>query len=523
MPRLWTMYRLRLLATVVALILIQGVAAAVAAFATRDLFSALHTGANLPLIAMASLALSGAVIGLTRVSARLRGELIGQSYALDVRTALFDQEAAMARHDVAIRRTGYTSLRFVGDLTAIRNWPSRGLPRLAAAAILLPATLAVLGALNPQFLIGTAPVLMVGLIAITLGGLRLSDRHKRLRLRRGRIAADMAERMPIAPLLYAFGRHATEKDRIVQRSKEMIDAALDRTRLSETLKAVPDLLAGVLALIVIWSGVQTGTSTANIAAGLAAIGIALAPTRDLATVWNHLSAFKVARAKCAAALARPRRGADLCTSDLKAGPVSIRLEDVFAGPIASLSQTVSAGNIVSVEGKTGSGKSLILNILAGFDTTEAGTIRLSGQVIEDIKPGRLRQSVALVTVTPPILKGSLRRALTLGLEKRPSDQDILNAADRFGLGELVNNRGGLDAKIAEAGRDLSDGQRVRVALVRAALGEPGLIMLDSIAEYLDPECRTTLCAYLGQTGATVLAVDRSRMLGLNYSDRLFLR
>ena len=520
MPCLWTKDRLRLLAVVVGLILIQGGAAALAAFATRDLFSALHAGTDLPLLAMASLALSGAVIGLSRVLARLKGETIGQSYALDMRKALFEQEAAMTQHDVSVRRAGFTHLRFVGDLTALRNWPSRGLPRLAAAVILLPATLAVLGLLNPHFLIGAAPVLAAGLLAIAIGGVYLPGRHKTLRQHRGRIAADMAERMPIAPLLSALGRSGTEKERLIARSHRMIEAALDRLRLSETLKAIPDVLAGLLALIVIWFGVRSGTSTANIAAGLAAIGLALRPTRDLATVWNHVSAFKVARVKCAASLARPRCQVNTGRTLLPPGPVSVDLEGIDAGPIRSLSHQIAPGAVVSVTGPTGAGKSLLFRLIAGFDTGNAGTIRLSGHRIKEIAPKSLRNSIALVTTTPPILKGSLRRALTLGVAKRPPDDIILRMAAEFGLKDLIKAKGGLDAKVAEGGRDLSDGQRLRVALVRSAITRTDLIMLDSIAEHLDPACRSALRTYIERSGATVLAVDPAQLLGFTYTDQL---
>lgn len=522
MPPLLNRHRLRLLAEVVALILIQGIAAAVAAFATRDLFSALHENTGLPTISIVSLAMSGVFIGATRVLSRVRGELVGQSYALELRRALFDQEAAMAQHDVAVRRVGYTSLRFVGDLTAIRNWPSLGLPRLAAALILLPATLVVLGALNPRFLVFVTPVLAIGIIVITVGGLHLPARFGRLRNQRARIAADMAERMPIAPLLSALGRRDSEKRRINKTSEKMIDAAVARLRLSESLKAMPDLLAGVLCLLVIWSGMQSQTSTATIAAGLAAVGIALKPIRDLATVWSHLSAFRIARAKCAKSLSRPKRNTTEGTARLRRGPVSVCIKELSAGPIDHLSKDIRAGSIMNLEGPTGSGKTLLLNLLAGFDAPDAGSLKLSGQPIQGFKPSSLRRSVALISAHPPILKGSLRRALTFGASKRPDDQKILEIASRFGLNALISGRGGLDAKIAEGGRDLSDGQRVRIALVRAALNSPGLVLVDSVSELLDVACRATFRESLKRSGATVLAVDSAQLLGFDYSDRLTL-
>ncbi len=520
MPKVLNTYRLRLLAGVVALVLTQGMAAAAAAFATRNLFSAIHLDASLSVFAMASLVVSGVIIGICRVLSRVRGERIGQAYALEIRRALFDQEAQMARHDVALRRTGYTSLRFVGDLTAIRNWPSLGLPRLVAAFVLLPATLLVLGALHLEFLIYTTPVLACGLGIILVGGLFLHRRHSLLRKERARLAADMAERMPIAPMLSALGRQGPEQRRIAKTSNKMIDAAVSRLRLSESLKAIPDAIAGLLALAVIWSGVQTQAGTATIAAGLAAIGIALSPIRDLATVWNHFSAFKVARDKCLASLSRPRRAVPTTGAILSTGPLDLSISELCAGPISQLSKDIKAGDNVRVTGQSGSGKSLLLTLISGLDRIESGTIRLAGHLTSDLKIESLRRSVALITARPPILKGSLRRALTMGLSERPEDAAIMAAATDFGLDTLVRDRGGLDAKLAEDGRDLSDGQKVRVALTRMALARPGLILVDVIADHLDARCHAAFAHHVRTTAATVLAIDPESRLGLDYTGHL---
>lgn len=520
MPRILNAYRLRLLAEVVALVLMQGVAAAVAAFATRDLFSAMHDRADLPEIAMVSLAVSGGLIGLCRVLSRVRGERIGQTYALDIRRALFTQEAAMARHDVALRRTGYTSLRFVGDLTAIRNWPSLGLPRLVAALVLLPATLIVLGMLHLDFLLFTVPILMAGLVFLSIGGLFLPRRHAALRKERARIAADMAERMPIAPMLSALGRQGAEERRITKASCRMIDAAVSRLRLSESLKAVPDGIAGLLALAVIWCGVNAEAGTATIAAGLAAIGIALTPIRDLATVWNHLSAFKIAHGKCRTSLSRPRRGTLTAGKILDPGPVALSISGLGVGPIRQLSKDITAGAVIRITGPTGCGKSLLLNLIAGVDRYDTGSIRLGEHRIEELHPDSLRQSVALITTAPTILKGSLRRALTMGLTMRPEDEVVVAAARDFGLEALIERPGGLDTKIAENGRNLSDGQKLRIALVRAALGTPGLILLDAVADHMDPKCQAAFIGRFCRDDATILAIDDGQRTELHYTDHL---
>ncbi|WP_043774651.1 hypothetical protein, partial [Roseivivax isoporae] len=183
LPGLLAHGRGRVLARVCALTLVQGAAAAAAALATRGLFEALGEGAALPLPLLAGLAVSGAVIAWARVAARVAGERLGQAYARDMRLALFDRAAGMAASDVARRRQGYMSLRFVGDMTAFRNWLGLGLPRLVAGAVLIPCALLTLWVLDPAFAARVVPLAVLSLGVLALGGLRLVPLHRRLRAR----------------------------------------------------------------------------------------------------------------------------------------------------------------------------------------------------------------------------------------------------------------------------------------------------------------------------------------------------
>jgi len=271
LPALLDRGRGRGLALVAALTLVQGAAAGAAAFATRALFEAMHGGGALPLAELAVLVGAGAVIAATRVAARLTGERIGQAYARQIRAALFDHAARMPARAVAARRAGYMSLRFVGDMTAFRNWLGLGLPRLVAGALLIPATLAVLWLLDPVFVWAVLPVFALTLLGISLGGLRLVPLQRQLRMRRARIAAEMAERMPMAPHLDRLGRRGTELAQLDKRTDAMVKAALRHRLAAETLKALPDLAAGVAAALVILAGHRAGLSAGSIAAALAAL------------------------------------------------------------------------------------------------------------------------------------------------------------------------------------------------------------------------------------------------------------
>lgn len=148
-------------------------------------------------------------------------------------------------------------------------------------------------------------------------------------------------------------------------------------------------------------------------------------------------------------------------------------------------------------------------------------VLLAGRPIGDLSQGALRRQVALVSDDPPILRGSLRRALSLGIAPRPDDATLSKTAGRFGLGQLLAARGGGD-QVAEGGRDLSGGQRLLVAATRAALGAPGLVLLDATPEALDADARQAVSSWLTGLDATIIAADPGHGWPFDYAQELRL-
>jgi ABC-type multidrug transport system fused ATPase/permease subunit len=465
------------LAVVAGLTLIQGGAAAAAAFATRGLFEAMHQGGALPVAGVVVLVGAGTAIAGARVAARQVGERIGQGYARDIRDALFDHAAGMPARAAATRRAGYMSLRFVGDMTAFRNWLALGLPRLIAAVVLVPAMLAVLWLLSPVFALAVAPVLAGALLLICWGGLRLLPMQRRLRMRRARIAAEMAERMPIAPFLDRLGRRGTERRLLRKRTDAMVRAALRHRLGVEVLKALPDLAAGTAAALVVVVGYRAGLGTGDIAAALAALGLLLAPLRDLGGVWNHRAAHKVARAKAEAALSRVQRDVYRAGKAMLRGPVDVVFEDL----------RLPSGSVLSFRAPGGATSDLVIpeldaewlgDVLLGLDAAGTGRVLLGGIDIRDLSRGALRRNVGSLVAQPAILQGSLRRALVMGCDTRPDDVTLEALARAQGLGGLLDRLGGLGGTVLERGRNLTQAERLAIARARILLARPRVVVVE---------------------------------------------
>jgi len=503
MPRLMADRRWRGLVIVSVVTLVQGAAAGAAAFATRGLFDAMHAGTPLPLVFLAVLAASGLVIAGARVLSRLMGERLGQAYALAIRLALLDHASGMAASAVAKRRSGYMSLRFVGDMTAFRNWLGKGLPRLIAAAVLIPAACAVLWLLEPRFALVIAPLFAVTLAVLALAGPRLEPLHRRLRARRARIAAEMTERMPLAPELDRLGRRPAEIRQLRKRTERMIHAALHRLLWAESLKALPDAMAGLSACAVIVIGAQTGVSSGTIAGALAAIGLVLNPLRDLASVWNFRAAYLAARKKCIAALSREQRGSGQGDIRLPRGPLDLVVRDFQAPSGATLSLDIPAGRAHSLTCDPSDADNLF-SALSGLENVRPGQVTLSDICLTDLSRGSLRRGVLSVTSTPLVLNGSLRRNLALGLRSPPSDSALEKAARRAGLAGFMDRTDGLNGLLSEGGRGLSAADRSALSVARLVLGRPQLVLLGDGVWHLGRDAAETVAAHLEKTGATIL-------------------
>ncbi len=490
----------------------QAIAAGIAAFSTRDLFAALATGqgfANMQ--ALTALALSGLGIAIFRIIARLLGERMGQTYAYDIRCALYSHTSRMARQTVAMRRSGAISLRFVGDLTALRSWASLGLPQLVAAFILIPVTLSVLFLIEPEFGAYTLPLFVFAIIIMALLGRTLPEVNQDLRSARWRLAADMTERMPNAPYFEDIGRTDREMGLIKRRTDKLIEVSMRRVRAAELVRAVPEILAGLTAALIIWLGFRADLPTASVAGALAALGLGLQPLRNLGLVWNRHSAWQAAHVKTVRALSQETRPDDLEQENLlPKKPPSIEVTNARISATGKICASASAGSKVAVIGSSGSGKSTLMALLAGHDLERPGHVRIGGVCLSELSAKERSRLISLITRDDPLLKGSLRRALTLGLQRRPNDRQTIKVAKRIGLGPVLERLGGLDGKITEGGRNLSSGERSRCLAARAMLSNTPLVLLDGLFEMLAVDDQAVIVDWALASNATIFITSNDR-------------
>jgi ATP-binding cassette subfamily B multidrug efflux pump len=196
--------------------------------------------------------------------------------------------------------------------------------------------------------------------------------------------------------------------------------------------------------------------------------------------------------------------------------------------IENLTLAIKAGEKIGVVGRSGAGKSTIVNLLMRFHDIESGRILIDGQDISQVQQDTLRANIGMVTQDTSLLHRTVRDNLLYG---RPdaSEEDMIAAAKKAEAHEFIQtltdpygNRG-YDAMVGERGIKLSGGQRQRIAIARVLLKDAPLLILDEATSALDSEVEAAIqeSLYRLMEGKTVIAIAH-RLSTIAAMDRLIV-
>lgn len=178
---------------------------------------------------------------------------------------------------------------------------------------------------------------------------------------------------------------------------------------------------------------------------------------------------------------------------------------------------IEPGEHVGVIGAVGSGKTTLERLLINLYQPDSGSIQLDGTDVRQIDPGDLRRNVGAVQQSPQLFYGSVRTNITMGHETAP-DRAVLRAAELAGVMEFLrDSQAGLDTQVGERGEALSGGQRQSVAIARALLYDPPVMIFDEPTASMDPASEARLLKRLEvvtKDRTTILITHKGSMLSL---------
>ncbi len=165
--------------------------------------------------------------------------------------------------------------------------------------------------------------------------------------------------------------------------------------------------------------------------------------------------------------------------------VTMRYLDGADAALENISFTVDRGETVGVIGGTGSGKTTLVNLIPHFYDTTAGEVRVDGKSVRDKSlQTRLRENIGVVPQKAVLFKGTLRENLLWG-KADATDAELWRALEIARAEEFVKEKGGLDIRVEQGGKNFSGGQKQRLTIARALVRKPEILILDDSSSALD--------------------------------------
>lgn len=203
--------------------------------------------------------------------------------------------------------------------------------------------------------------------------------------------------------------------------------------------------------------------------------------------------------------------------------VSFRYEKATTLALDQVSFSVEQGQMIGVVGRSGSGKTTITRLIQGIDMPLGGTASLSGHDIRSMDLRHLRRNVGIVLQDNILFRGSIIDNIAAG-KQDASLEEIMNAARMAGAAEFIDRLPhSYETLVEEGGANFSGGQRQRLAIARAVLPAPPLLIFDEATSALDPESESIIQENLGEIGrGRTMIVVSHRLSSLVSSDAILV-
>ena len=417
---------------------------------------------------------------------------------------LFDMRLSLYRHLQQLSPRFYARTR-LGDIVSRINNDTGEIQRIAAEtalawlgnAISLVGTIGLLIWLDWKLFLLSVSLLPVSLWALQRYRSRLEGRVAVLRQTSADIGSFLIETLQGMKLVVASNAQQREVNRFQTRNNTFIDALMSMQRLSYFSGGIPNLvLSASTLLMLIYGGYQVihGQMTVGALVAFAAYQMRLMPPiQALMALYTNLATSKVSLERVGQLLNTPVEVVEAAGAvALPAVKGEIAFENVTFSfdrdtPVLEhLSFRIDPGETIAIVGPSGSGKSTIADLLLRLLDPDEGAIKIDGLDLRCLRLADLRRQVVLVDQEPFVFHASIAENLRY-VRPEASDADLRQAAAAAGIGAFIENLPHkYETTVGERGAALSLGERQRLAIARAFLANPAVLILDEPTATLDP-------------------------------------
>lgn len=432
---------------------------------------------------------------------------IGQKVIIDVREVMFRKFQRMPMAYFDRHQTGEVMSYITNDVAAIQSALVDQLIEMVTEGSILIGSLVMMIVLDWKLSILTLVIIPLVGQAMKIFGRKIKRNGTVIQERMADITSLLQESVSSIRVVKSFVRENYEIKRFCRQNELNFQAVMKNVQLTSLLTPSVEFLAAISVTVIIWFGgyeVVNEQLTAGALVAFLTYAVNLAnPVKRLSRVYGNLQRAMAAVDRVFAVIDLKETIAD--KPDAKELP-KVKGHVVFdhvsfeykkgVPALSDVSLEVKPGQMIAFVGPSGAGKSTIANLIPRFYEVTSGSISIDGFDIRDVTVASLREQIGIVPQETMLFSTTVRENIRYG-RLDATDEEVEQAAkaanaDGF-IRELPN---GYDTKIGERGLNLSGGQRQRMAIARAILKNPQILILDEATSALDTESEKIVQAAL---------------------------